>query len=90
MKETKVSIVIPAYNEEGALKTSLEKMESMGMHEKYEVILVDDGSTDNTLQIMKESPFTVYSHNANKGYGASLKTGIRKSSGEKVIIINTR
>lgn len=89
MNEAKISIVIPAYNEEGALKTSLEKMESMGMHEKYEVILIDDGSTDKTYQIMKESPFTVYSHNANKGYGASLKTGIRKSSGEKVVIMDS-
>jgi glycosyltransferase involved in cell wall biosynthesis len=53
------------------------------------VIYVDDGSTDNTYQIVSEYPVACLRHNVNKGYGAALKTGIRKAKGEKVVILDS-
>jgi glycosyltransferase involved in cell wall biosynthesis len=84
-----LSIVIPAYNEEEGIRHGLERIVEMKFHEKYEVIYVDDGSTDNTYQIVSEYPVTCLRHNVNKGYGAALKTGIRKAKGEKVVILDS-
>jgi glycosyltransferase involved in cell wall biosynthesis len=89
MNNPKTTIVIPAYNEEGAIRDTIEKMVGAGMHEKYEIIFIDDGSTDSTADIIKEFPVKLYSHSFNKGYGAALKTGIRKAKGEKVIVMDS-
>jgi len=84
-----ISIVIPAFNEEEGIRQGLERIVEMKFHEQYEVIYVDDGSTDNTLGIIREFPVKCYRHNTNKGYGAALKTGIRKARGEKVVILDS-
>ena len=84
-----VSIVIPAFNEEDGIKKGLETITGLGLHEKYEVIYIDDGSTDNTSTIIAKYPVKLYKHIVNKGYGAALKTGIRKSKGEKIIILDS-
>lgn len=84
-----LSIVVPAYNEEDAIRFGLEKFISLGYHQKYEVIYVNDGSTDNTGKIIAEYPVKLYNHNVNKGYGAALKTGIRHATGEKTIILDS-
>ncbi|MFA6950590.1 MAG: glycosyltransferase family 2 protein [Lentimicrobiaceae bacterium] len=83
------SIIIPAYNEETGIGPLLDKMQSLGQMDKYEVIVVDDGSTDSTASIVKNYPVSLYKHGANKGYGASLKTGIRKASCEKVMMLDS-
>jgi glycosyltransferase involved in cell wall biosynthesis len=88
-KQSDVSIIIPAYNEETGLKGTLEKLVAAGYHEKYEIIVVDDGSTDNTRGIAGEYPVRVISHTVNKGYGAALKTGIRKATGSKVVFMDS-
>lgn len=80
-KNTKhqVSIVIPAYNEESRIKEVLDsllnnvKLQDM----KYEIIVVDDGSQDKTAEIVKKYDVQLIQHEQNKGYGASLKTGVR-------------
>jgi glycosyltransferase involved in cell wall biosynthesis len=84
-----ITIIIPAYNEETGIKGTLEKLVAGKYHEKYEIIVVNDGSTDKTREISEEFPVKVYSHTVNKGYGASLKTGIRKSSCDKVIFMDS-
>ena len=61
----------------------------MSFHTKFEVIYIDDGSTDKTAEIIKEFPVKLYQHNVNKGYGAALKTGIRKASGDMVIMMDS-
>jgi len=83
------SIIIPAFNEETAIGALLARMNEMGITEKYEVIVVDDGSTDRTCEIVKKFPVKLLRHEANKGYGASLKTGIRNASGEKVMMFDS-
>ncbi|MBI9033398.1 MAG: glycosyltransferase family 2 protein [Bacteroidales bacterium] len=85
----KISIVIPAYNEEDAVRHGLDKLVQGGFHEKYEIIYINDGSSDRTADIIKEYPVKLYNHNVNKGYGAALKTGIRKATGDKVVILDS-
>ncbi|MBK7030254.1 MAG: glycosyltransferase family 2 protein [Bacteroidales bacterium] len=86
---TEYSIIIPAYNEETVIGPFLEQMTKLGFCSKHEVILVDDGSTDRTAEIAGQYPIRVIHHGNNKGYGASLKTGIRKANGEKVITLDS-
>ena len=85
----KISIIVPAYNEENAIRFGLEKFINLNFHTKYEIIYIDDGSTDKTAEIIREFPVQLYQHNINKGYGAALKTGIRKATGDKVIILDS-
>ncbi len=84
-----VSIVIPAYNEEGAIKEGvrgvLDVMDDSGL--EYEVIVVDDGSSDGTSEILQAmNGIVLISIPENRGYGASLKTGIRKSRYDLIVI----
>jgi glycosyltransferase involved in cell wall biosynthesis len=72
------SVVIPAYNEQGAVGVVVGRvraaMDATGS--PYEVIVVDDGSTDRTAAEARAAGATVLQHPQNAGYGASLKTGI--------------
>lgn len=83
------SVVIPAYNEEAGIGPLLETMQNNGLLERYEVIVVDDGSTDQTAQIIKGFPVKLVRHGVNKGYGASLKSGIRRASCSKVMMLDS-
>ncbi len=73
-----LSIVIPAFNEElgvGAVVKELRAL--MEMHAiRSEIIVVNDGSTDGTARAAADAGARVVSHRSNRGYGASLKTGI--------------
>src|SRR5437899_1572350 len=59
-------------------------MESSGR--PFEIIVVDDGSHDRTLEVARGLGVAVITHTTNRGYGAALKTGIRASRGEHVLI----
>jgi glycosyltransferase involved in cell wall biosynthesis len=83
------SVIIPAYNEETGLGPLLEKMQNEGLTEKYEIIVIDDGSTDKTAEITRSFPVKLIRHGVNKGYGASLKTGIRHATCEKVMMLDS-
>ncbi len=67
----KVAVVIPAFNEEGGIKCVLLDLKKI----KLPVIVVDDGSTDNTYSIAKKYCKLVLRHQINLGKGAALKTG---------------
>jgi glycosyltransferase involved in cell wall biosynthesis len=88
-KDFQVSIIIPAYNEEVGIESTLLKLTGLDLHQKYEIIIVDDGSGDSTAEIVRKFPVRLISHNVNKGYGAALKTGIRKAAGDKIIIMDS-
>ena len=85
-----LSVVIPAYNEEGAVRETIEDvrkaMEPLGI--PYEIIVVDDGSEDSTLEIARRSGVIVDSNQVNTGYGASLKRGIKHAQYEYLAIID--
>lgn len=77
-----VSVVIPVYNEEAAVRDGVEAvfsaMRDSGL--EYEVIVVDDGSSDGTSAILESMEgIVLISLPENRGYGAALKTGIRKA-----------
>ena len=83
------SIIIPAYNEEEAIGATLERLVELKIHENHEIIVVDDGSADQTAEIAGRFPVKLCRHHINKGYGASLKTGIRRAGGDYVIMMDS-
>lgn len=84
-----VSIVVPAYNEEGGLEPALNRVRTV-MDETgrpYEIIVVDDGSTDATAAVAEGIPGARLLRNGyNMGYGAALKRGIRAAEYATVVI----
>jgi glycosyltransferase involved in cell wall biosynthesis len=75
-----LSIIIPVYNEENAILSTIEQIEEIMSESRieHEIIIVNDGSTDDTGKILnrKTDVFKLIEHTQNRGYGASLKTGI--------------
>ena len=86
MVKQSLSIIIPAYNEEKGIDATITKLKVM--NKDYEIIVIDDGSTDNTYQIAKETGVKIIRHPYNKGYGAALKTGVREASASLVLFID--
>ena len=87
-----VSVVIPVYNEEESILELLQGLsqflEKNDIH--HEVIVVNDGSKDRTAEIIRESGLRVelIEHGRNRGYGASLKTGIKSAQYDYVVTID--
>jgi glycosyltransferase involved in cell wall biosynthesis len=84
-----LAIVIPAYNEEAGIGAAIEDLIARGLAARAQVIVVDDGSTDRTAEVARKYPVTLLRHSVNKGYGASLKTGIRHSTADKIITMDS-
>ena len=86
--EKNCSIIIPAYNEESGINPVIDGirkvMDSSGW--KYELIVVDDGSTDSTAEKAEKKQVKLIRHERNRGYGASLKTGIVNAIYENILI----
>lgn len=84
----KLSIVIPAYNEEATIEELLLRVQTADLREiEKEIIVVDDASRDCTAQIAGRFPgIRVVRHVRNGGKGAAVKTGIDASTGDLVII----
>ena len=85
-----ISIIIPAYNEEKAIASQIEAVKNVLNTHKitHELIVVDDGSSDNTAKQAKRSDVCLIHHPENRGYGASLKTGISAAKNETIVIID--
>jgi glycosyltransferase involved in cell wall biosynthesis len=78
-----VSIIIPAYNEEGAIGSTLEALLAEPRLAKAEIVVVDDGSTDRTAAILLSfERIRVVRHPYNRGYGSAIRTGARASKGQ--------
>lgn len=99
--EPKTSIIIPAYKEEEGLPIILEKLFRVinenpktepgtlnVEHRTYEVIVVDDGSTDRTSEVALRFSVRLIKHEKNLGKGEALKTGIKNARGENIIWID--
>lgn len=81
------TIIIPAYNEEQGLPVVLNKICSV-IDDTFEILVVDDGSTDNTAQVARQYPCRVVQHEVNAGKGKAMMTGIREAYGENIIFID--
>ena len=81
-----VSIVIPAYNESEAIAHVVAGLAAAAPWR--EIIVVDDGSVDETSARAKDAGATVVRHPYNKGNGAAVKSGIRRATGDYVLIID--
>ncbi len=83
-----VSVVIPAFNEEKGVRESINELREMfaGSDINAEIIVVDDGSKDATAREAKAAGARVIQHRSNRGYGASLKTGIIAASCDIIAI----
>ena len=86
----KLSIIIPVYNESKSIRTVIKRCINLQMPNniKKEIIVIDDGSTDNTWHIVKQFENRIKSrrHTINSGKGEAIRTGISISTGDFVII----
>ncbi|VXA56622.1 Glycosyl transferase 2 family protein [Acinetobacter proteolyticus] len=82
----KTSIVLPAKNESGAIGQTVARIQQLNF--AYEIIVVNDGSTDNTKDIAERAGAKVISHPYSKGNGAAIKTGARAASGDVIIFMD--
>src|SRR5262249_10490230 len=83
--QPRISIVIPAHNEEAVIGRVLDELFQMNL---YEIILVDDGSTDNTRAVAEKHGAKIIRHPYNIGNGAAVKTGVREASGDIIVMMD--
>lgn len=85
----KLSIIIPCYNEEKTIRAIVDAVRA-SPHASKEIIVVDDCSTDNTRNVLRNEiePLVdhVFYHEVNQGKGAALRTGIQAAKGDLVVI----
>ena len=85
-----ISVVIPAYNEENAIEKTIKEIEKVMKKNKIdkgsEIIIVNDGSTDNTKSVAEKCGAIVVNNPTNMGYGFSLKRGIKQAKNEMIVI----
>jgi len=86
MSSDKVSIIIPAYNEAQSIGDIIHKI--MSLYPDFEIIVINDGSTDYTGTAAKDAGAIVFSHPFNLGNGAAIKSGIRIASGEILVFMD--
>lgn len=91
----KLSIIIPVFNEEKTIKTILDKVlqVELDFDVRKEIICIDDSSTDRSLQIINQilelnegEDFKIVAHEKNSGKGAAIHSGIKKASGDFILI----
>ncbi len=84
----KLSVIIPTYNEEKTIEKILAKVQATGLVD--EIVVVDDGSVDNTRNILKnldgKDNLRVILHERNQGKGAAVVTGIQQAGGDVLLI----
>lgn len=81
-----VTVLIPAYNEEHSIGKTILKIQEL--HPDFEILVVDDGSTDSTMQVAMDAGANVWPHPYNIGNGAAIKSGLRAAKGDWVIMMD--
>jgi len=85
-----VSVIVPVHNEEDAIGSLVEQVIGVlkGLGRPWEVVIIDDGSTDNTLRRLEPLEVKAIAHPYNIGNGAAIKTGIRHACGEIILMMD--
>jgi glycosyltransferase involved in cell wall biosynthesis len=78
-----ITIIIPAYNEEEAIGDVVRRLAAR--YPDYQILVVDDGSTDGTAAALQGLPCRVVTHEINKGYGAGWKSGCRSATTDFIL-----
>jgi glycosyltransferase involved in cell wall biosynthesis len=86
MDKSKVSVIIPVYNEGKIVSNLVSKIRSL--YPDFDVIVIDDGSQDDSAAEARNAGATVYSHPYNIGNGAAIKSGIRMASGDVLVFMD--
>ncbi len=84
--KTEVTVLLPAYNEELNIVKVIGKIREL--YPDYEILVIDDGSTDNTMKAAMYAGANVWPHPYNIGNGAAVKTGLRCASGEWIVMMD--
>ena len=82
----KISIVLPAKNESAAIGQTIAQIQQL--HLAHEIIVVNDGSTDQTKQVAETAGAKVVTHPYSKGNGAAIKTGARTATGDIIVFMD--
>lgn len=85
----KLSIVIPVFNEEDTIEKIIQKVDQVKLDVEKEIVIVDDGSTDRTRQLLekisRQNRVVIFRHDKNLGKGAALRTGFLHARGDIII-----
>ncbi|MDI6796352.1 MAG: glycosyltransferase family 2 protein [Desulfatibacillaceae bacterium] len=86
----RVSVIMPAYKEEQVIASVIERVRKVmdNIGRSYEILVVDDGSPDNTARAAHDAGARVVAHPYNIGNGAAVKTGIRNARGENLVLLD--
>lgn len=82
-----LSVIIPAYNEEGAIADTVMAIQELELP-SFELLVIDDGSSDATARVAAAAGAKVISHPYNIGNGAAVKTGIRSARGRVLVFLD--
>lgn len=89
-EEVGLSILVPVYNERRTVRAVLEKLQAVGFPTIFEVVVVDDGSTDGTAQVLNEAQhsigFRLFCHRSNQGKGSAVRTALLHARGRIVVV----
>ncbi len=81
-----VTVLLPAFNEEESIGRTIVKIREL--YPDFEILVVDDGSTDKTMKIALEAGANVWPHPYNIGNGAAIKTGMRLARGDWIVMMD--
>ncbi|UYP48029.1 Undecaprenyl-phosphate 4-deoxy-4-formamido-L-arabinose transferase [Candidatus Lokiarchaeum ossiferum] len=88
-KSNRISIILPCFNEAKTVLSVIRKINSLSL-ENYEIIVVDDASTDQSPELLKNlDNVFIFKHKSNQGYGKTLLDGIFLSTGDIIITLDS-